>query len=101
MQNLLAQSGKDWKPTLKQRPSKMLVVDMDALPQEWKYFMNHTLDINRCGFDPIAERTLEFYLFLTRQTVNIGRIISGDMDEIAQSPNKSLGNATLIPMLCQ
>ncbi|KAI5443956.1 hypothetical protein KIW84_012547 [Lathyrus oleraceus] len=48
-----------------------------------------------------SERALEFYLFLTRQTVNIGRIISEDMDEITQSPNKSLGNSTLILMLCQ
>ncbi|KAI5394897.1 hypothetical protein KIW84_061500 [Lathyrus oleraceus] len=73
----------------------MFVVDMDAIPKVCPYFMHHTLDMNQSGSD------LMLYLLLTRQPVNIGRIISGDMNEIAQSPKKSLGHANVILMLCQ
>lgn len=95
MRDLLAQPGKDCQPTVKQSPSKMFVVDMDAIPKVCAYFMHHTLDTNQSGSD------LMLYLLLTRQPVNIGRIISGDMNEIAQSPKKSLGHANVILMLCQ
>lgn len=89
---LLAQSGKDCQPIMKQSPSKMLIVDMDAIPKAWVYFMHHTL---------ITEIALELYLLLTCYPVNIRMIISGDMDEISQSPKKPLGHATVILMLCQ
>lgn len=97
----MAQPGKDWKPTVKLNPSKMLVVDMAAVPKAWAYFMHHTLDTNRSGSDLIAKHALELYLLLTHHSVNIGQIIAEDIDEMAQSPKKSLGHATVIWLLCQ
>ncbi|KAI5411665.1 hypothetical protein KIW84_056657 [Lathyrus oleraceus] len=47
----------------------------------WAYYMHHTLNTNRSGFDLIAERALALYFLLKRQPVNIGMIITGDRDE--------------------
>ncbi|KAI5441627.1 hypothetical protein KIW84_010910 [Lathyrus oleraceus] len=76
-------------------------MDIDVILKAWAYFIHHTLDTNQSGYDIIAERALELYLFLTYHLVNIGMIIYGDMDEISQSPKKLLGHAIVIPMLCQ
>lgn len=79
----------------------MLVMDMAPIPKAWAYYMHHTLDTNRSGSDLIAERALALYFLLKRQPINIGMIIAGDMDAIAQSSKKSFGHATVILLLCQ
>ncbi|KAI5412688.1 hypothetical protein KIW84_057368 [Lathyrus oleraceus] len=40
-------------------------------------------------------------MILHQKQVNIGQIIAADMDDIAQSPKKSLGHATVIYLLCK
>ncbi|KAI5403833.1 hypothetical protein KIW84_051111 [Lathyrus oleraceus] len=101
MCDMLAQLGKDWQPTVKPNPSKMLVVDMNPILKALVYFMHHTLDTNLSGSDLIAERALDLYLLLKLQPVNIGRIIAGDMDEIGESLKKSLRHDIVILLLCQ
>lgn len=47
-------------------------------------------------------RALALYFLLTRRLVNVGRIISANMDEMAQSmTKKSLGHAYVILLLCR
>ncbi|KAI5436946.1 hypothetical protein KIW84_023175 [Lathyrus oleraceus] len=101
MRQLLVQSDKDWQPVEKQTPSKMLVVDISPISMALAYYMHHTLDTYKNGSDLIVERAFTLYFLLKRQPGNIGRIIAGDVDVIAQSSKKSLGYATVILLLCQ
>lgn len=78
------------------------MVDLDAVPKAWTYFLHHTLNTNRSDFELIIMRGLELYLLLTQLSVNIRKIISGDKDDMAQSmTKKSLGHAYVILLLCK
>lgn len=79
----------------------MLVVDLALIPKAWAYYMHHTLDTNWSGSYLITERGLSLYFLLKNKPVNIGRIIVGDIYEIAQSQKKALGHANVIRLLCQ
>lgn len=79
----LADIGKMWQPNKKDHSSKMLVADMALIPKAWDYFLHHNLDTNRSRSYLTIERALELYMFLTKYTINIRRIIVGDMDSIA------------------
>lgn len=47
-------------------------------------------------------RALALYYLLSRRAVNVSRIISSNMDEIAQSATKkSLGHTIIILLLCK
>lgn len=60
------------------------------------------MDTNLSGSELITIRALALYLPLTRQSMNIRRIISTDMYEMAQSTmKKSMGNASVILLLCR
>lgn len=79
----------------------MLVVDFAPILKAWAYYMHHTLDTNQSGSDLIGERALALYFILKNKLVNIGRIITGDIDDIVKSHKKALGHATMIHLLCQ
>ncbi|KAI5417597.1 hypothetical protein KIW84_042269 [Lathyrus oleraceus] len=97
----LVRPGRDWAPTSKISPTKFMVVDLAPIPKAMAYFIHHNLSTNRSGSELISERALLLYQILQKKQVNIGRIIAADMDEIAQSPKKSLGHATVIYLLCK
>ncbi|KAI5444872.1 hypothetical protein KIW84_013229 [Lathyrus oleraceus] len=97
----MARPGRDWAPTSKISPAKIMVIDLAPIPKAMAYFIHHNLSTNRGGSELISERALLLYQILQKKQVNIGRIIAADMDEIAQSPKKSLGHATVIYLLCK
>ena len=97
----MARPGRDWAPTSKISPAKIMVVDLAPIPKAMAYFIHHNLSTNRSGSELISERALLLHQILQKKQVNIGRIIAADMDEIAQSPKKSLGHATVIYLLCK
>lgn len=97
----LVRSGRDWAPTSKISSAKIMVVDLAPIPKAMAYFIHHNLSTNQSGSELISERALLLYQIPQKKQVNIGRIIAADMDEIAQSPKKSLGHATVIYLLCK
>ncbi|KAI5421575.1 hypothetical protein KIW84_045118 [Lathyrus oleraceus] len=101
MKESLIRPGHDWAPTSKISPAKIMVVDLAPIPKALAYFIHHNLSTNRSGSELILERALLLHQILQKKQVNIGRIIAADMDEIAQSPKKSLGHATVIYLLCK
>jgi hypothetical protein len=101
MKNSLIRPGHDWAPTSKISPAKVMVVDLAPIPKALAYFIHHNLSTNRSGSELIAERALLLHQILRQKQVNIGQIIAADMDDIAQSPKKSLGHATVIYLLCK
>ncbi|KAI5387764.1 hypothetical protein KIW84_073747 [Lathyrus oleraceus] len=101
MKESLIRPGHDWAPTSKISPAKIMVVDLAPIPKALAYFIHHNLSTNRSGSELISERALLLHQILQKKQVNIGRIIAADMDEIAQSPKKSLGHATVIYLLCK
>ncbi|KAI5399580.1 hypothetical protein KIW84_064786 [Lathyrus oleraceus] len=101
MKNSLIRPGHDWAPTSKISPAKIMVVDLAPIPKALAYFIHHNLSTNRSGSELISERALLLHQILHQKQVNIGQIIAADMDDIAQSPKKSLGHATVIYLLCK
>ncbi|KAI5397872.1 hypothetical protein KIW84_063618 [Lathyrus oleraceus] len=101
MKNSLIRPGHDWAPTSKISPAKVMVVDLAPIPKALAYFIHHNLSTNRSGSELISERALLLHQILHQKQVNIGQIIAADMDDIAQSPKKSLGHATVIYLLCK
>ncbi|KAI5443179.1 hypothetical protein KIW84_012009 [Lathyrus oleraceus] len=102
MLDRLTLQGCDWKPASTFIPRKIEVVDLDFIPKAWTYFLYHTLDTNRSGSELITTRAQALYLLLTRQLVNIERIIYADMGEMDQSiPKTYLGHAFVILLLCR
>lgn len=98
----LALEGRDWQPTYTLIHRKLVVVDLDAIPKAWTYFLHHTLDTNRNGPELITMRALDLYYLLNRHIMNVDRIISSNMDEMApKTTKKSLGHASVILLLCR
>ncbi|KAI5446139.1 hypothetical protein KIW84_014118 [Lathyrus oleraceus] len=101
MKNSLIRPGHDWAPTSKISPAKIMVVDLAPIPKALAYFIHHNLSTNRSGSELISERALLLHQILHQKQLNMGQIIAADIDEIAQSPKKSLGHATVIYLLCK
>ncbi|KAI5389390.1 hypothetical protein KIW84_074875 [Lathyrus oleraceus] len=101
MKASLIRPGHDWAPTSKISPAKIMVVDLASIPKAMAYFIHHNLSTNRSGSELISERALLLHKILQKKQVNIGQLIVADMDEIAQSPKKSLGHANVIYLLCK
>ncbi|KAI5443432.1 hypothetical protein KIW84_012176 [Lathyrus oleraceus] len=97
----LIRPGHDWAPTSKISPAKIMVVDLAPIPKAMAYFIHHNLSTNWSGSELISERALLLHQILQKKQVNIGQLIAADMDEIAQSPKKSLGHATVIYLVCK
>lgn len=102
MLDLLEHQGRDWQQSSTHILRNIAVVDLNGVPKEWTYFLHHTLDTNWNNSELITMKALLWYLLQTRQPVNIKQIISGDMHDMAQSTTKkSLGNASMILLLCK
>ncbi|KAI5403243.1 hypothetical protein KIW84_050716 [Lathyrus oleraceus] len=101
MKASLIRPGHDWAPTSKISPAKIMVVDLAPIPKAMAYFIHHNLSTNQSRSELISERALLLHQILQKKQVNIGQLIAADMDEIAQSPKKSLGHATVIYLLCK
>lgn len=102
MLDLLALEGRNWQPTSAPIPRKLAVVDLDVVSKAWTYFLYHTLDTNQSGAELIIMWALALYYLLNRRVMNVGHIISADMDKMAQSrTKKSLRYVTVILLLCR
>lgn len=74
---------RDSQPTSTTIPNKLGIVDLYVFLKAWMYFLHHTLDTNQSGSELINVKALALYCVLTRRAVNVRRIISADMDEMA------------------
>ncbi|KAI5437038.1 hypothetical protein KIW84_023233 [Lathyrus oleraceus] len=49
MKDSLVRPGRDWAPTSKISPAKIMVVDLAPIPKAMAYFIHHNLSTNRSG----------------------------------------------------